>query len=299
MNNEFGIIKINYDIFYKLLKEKENDDKDLPQPLINKANDLQNNYNCFASNYDARSLWEKKKYIASKIRNKDYKTIRAKPIILSTDFSDEFKCKKELTGYLNKLSDVNKHIIYAKIKNFIDTINKSYIHSLFDIIWTFIKKSSNNIYIDVLYLFNKDDKDNNLKTNWDKYMSNKEWIPPTYILETDILLKDENYDTFCDYIKWRKSSISVIRTWCNILIKEDKINNIDILLNNIMEIVIEYIENKSIKKHVLDIALDQIYTILDIHDNIEVIDKIKNWDISIFENSSRFKIYNILEKYDN
>ena len=36
---------------------------------------------------------------------------------------------------------------------------------------------------------------------------------------------------------------------------------------------------------------------VDIYENKEIIDNIKKWDLNVFEKSSKFKIYNILEKY--
>ena len=153
LNNELDTIKINIQVFISLLNQIENDVDNIPHELIKKSSDLQKTYNCFASNYDARSLWEKKKFIASKIRNKEVKPSKPKLHIISSDFSDETRCKKEFTGYLNKLTDVNKTTIYSKIKIFISNLDKSFYIYLSDIIWNFIKISSNNIYIDVLYLF--------------------------------------------------------------------------------------------------------------------------------------------------
>lgn len=299
MDDEFGIIKIKIDIFINLLKEKENNDTELPSFLINKSKDLQNNYNCFASNYDARSLWEKKRFIAAKIRNKDAKNVKAKPFFTNNDFTDDSKIKKEFTGYLNKLSDVNKQVIYTKIKNFINNIDKSKYCLLFEIIWLFIKKSSNNIYVDVLYLFDEDVINDVIKLSWDNFLKDREWIPPNFISNNDILFKDENYDEFCEYIKWKKSIISIIRAWCYIFKKENKEHNINYLLNTILDIVKDHVSKKEIlKKHILDIALDQITTILSLYFNEDVIKTIRELNIDIFEKSSKFKIYNILEKYN-
>lgn len=299
MENDFGIIKVEYGIFIKMLRERENKETELPQTLINKSNELQNTYNCFASNYDARSLWEKKKYIATKIRNKEFKNLKAKPVtVITGDFSDETKYKKEFTGYLNKLTDINKQNIYSKISLFISKIKEDIIPSLFDIIWDFIKKSSNNIYIDIIYLFDANVVQVNLDNMWNKFLNNKEWKLNETISNKEILLNNNNnYDEFCEYVKWKKSNISIIRTWCHIFKKEKKLENIDIILYNLVELIKEYINNKNMYKHVIDIALDQIYTILDVYYNVEIINIIKSWDVEIFEKSSKFKIFNILEKY--
>ncbi len=64
MDNNFdlGIIKIPLSVF----KEVYENHKDFNnEGLVKKARDLINNYNCFVSNYDAKSLWEKKKIMAA------------------------------------------------------------------------------------------------------------------------------------------------------------------------------------------------------------------------------------------
>ena len=298
-NNELDTIKININSFLFLLNKIENDVDNIPIELINKSSELQKTYNCFASNYDARSLWEKKKFIASKIRNKEIKSVKPKLHIISTDFSDETKCKKEFIGYLNKLTDVNKDIIYNKIKIFISTIDKKLYILLSEIVWNFIKVSSNNIYIDVLYIFDNKYLNENITYMWEKYISNKEWLPNDYILNNNVLAtNDDKYDEYCDYVKWKKSSISISRAWCYIMQKQNLSQNLDILLDNLIDKLKDYTSDKTSKvyKHVVDIILDQINTILDIYKCKRIIQIIKNIDITNFENSSKFKIYNILEK---
>mgnify|MGYP003349875988 CR=1 FL=1 len=46
--------------------------------LQKKANDLINNFNCFISNYDAKSLWEKKKVIAAQKKNNKFKQLETR-----------------------------------------------------------------------------------------------------------------------------------------------------------------------------------------------------------------------------
>ena len=65
-NNELDFIKIPLAIF-KNLYETNIDINN--ENLQKKANDLINNFNCFISNYDAKSLWEKKKVIAAQKKN--------------------------------------------------------------------------------------------------------------------------------------------------------------------------------------------------------------------------------------
>lgn len=156
-NEDIGLVKINYDVFRNCLNTYNNSNIQISENIVNKANELIANYTCFISNYDARSLWEKKKIIA---QNKT-KT-KTRPHIIYIDFSDDAKCKKEFISYLNKLTDVNKEIIYGKISHFITQISDEIKNILFDILINFIKTSNNKIYIEILYLFDDTYIENNI-----------------------------------------------------------------------------------------------------------------------------------------
>lgn len=281
---DLDFIKINPNIFKNIYKNYNHDDT--PIHLINKAKELVEKYNCFVSNYDAASLWQKKQLIASK---KNIKT-RLRPHLISFDFTDEAKCKKEFTSYLNKLTDINKEIIYKKIHTFLTEIDKEELNKiLFDILWNFIKKSFNIIYIDIVYLF----KNEYVEIYWNSYINNKEWLPPKDMIDNELLFKDDNYDEFCNYIKWKKSNISLCRTWIVLFKKEKNIDKINELNLNILNSIDEFKKNK----HIMDLLLDQIIIYLDIIPNILIINKILEWNPSSFENSTKFKIMSISEKY--
>ena len=187
MDNDLGFIKIPLEKFRDLYENMDN--IELNDNLMKKMNDLYNNYSCFSSNYDAKSLWEKKKIMAQK---KHYKNGngsgsgiigRNKPRVILIDFSDEMKCKKEFISYLNKLTDLNKEIIYDKIRCLIRIIDKSIINNLFDVLINFIKNSSNHIYIDVLYLFDNDFIEFNINKYFDNFIKTREWIPKEILIE--------------------------------------------------------------------------------------------------------------------
>ena len=77
------------------------------------------------------------KYSHTSNNNHNYN--RNKPKVILIDCCDEMKCKKEFTSYLNKLTDINKEIIYGKITNFIKELKEDVLNSLFDVIINFIK----------------------------------------------------------------------------------------------------------------------------------------------------------------
>ena len=289
-SEDIGLVKINYTTFKNCLNNFNN--TIISDNIVNKANELVNNYNCFVSNYDARSLWEKKKIIAS---NKN-KIPKARPHIIYIDFSDDAKCKKEFISYLNKLTDVNKDIIYNKISSFISQVNNDILNSLFDVLINFIKSSNNNIYIEVLYLFEKDYIETNITNYYNNYLKEKEWLPSLISSNYKSIFDDENYDVYCEYVKLKKSTISMIKALCIILKKINKINIIEEIIENIFIDLNKFIITSDYK-HVNELLLDELSIIIDFLPKQIYINKIINIDITNLDISTKFKITNIIEKY--
>ncbi len=300
-NNDLGFIKISLYKFQEIYMNEEKKES-LNDNLEKKANELINSYNCFVSNYDAKSLWEKKKLIAQKKNIRPYNNnSRQRPRVILIDFNDESKCKKEFTSYLNKLTDVNKEVIYVKIKKFILELEEPVLNSLFDVIINFIKMSSNNIYIDVLYLFN----DNFIKINISNYcksfINNKEWLSDELKIENKILFHNSNYDKYCNYIKIKKNSISIIKALVVILNKENNKDNdfIIILLDNIYKDIQFYLQEEQLNnyKHILELLLDELLLLIDYLPDMSIINDLKNRiEYNHLDYSTKFKIIKILEK---
>ena len=291
-NNDLGLIKFNLS-FFKELYEK---DLELNDILLKKANELMTNYNCFISNYDAKSLWEKKKLIAMRKTKISYNQNRTKPRVILIDFSDDMKCKKEFTSYLNKLTDVNKDTIYSKISSFINDIKDIKIKNmLFDVLINFIKASSNNIYIDVLFLFDNEFIEDNIRIFLENYINKKEWIAEEIKIENKILYDNENYEKYCLYVKLKKNSLSILKA---LLIILNRLKNYEIIKKISREIIIdlnEYLKT-TIYKHIIELLLDELLLIFDFYKDEEIIDNLKKIDLNIFEYSTKFKIIKIIEK---
>jgi hypothetical protein len=291
-NNDLGLIKHNLSIF----KELYNKDLELNDILLKKANELITNYNCFISNYDAKSLWEKKKMIAMRKTKIAYNTNRTKPRVILIDFSDDMKCKKEFTSFLNKLTDVNKYIIYSKIKLFIGDINDMKIKNmLFDVLINFIKASSNNIYIDVLFLFDNEYIEDNIKKYLEKFINKKEWIAEEIKIENKILYDNENYDKYCIYVKLKKNSLSILKALLIILNRLKKKEIIKTISKEIIIDLNEYLKTKNYK-HIIELLLDELILIFDFYKDNEIIDNLKKLDLNNYEYSTQFKIIKIIER---
>ena len=291
-NNDLGLIKFNLSFF----KELYNNDVELNDILLKKANELMTNYNCFMSNYDAKSLWEKKKVIAMRKTKITYNPNRTKPRVILIDFSDDMKCKKEFTSYLNKLTDVNKDIIYSKISSFIRDINDIKIKNmLFDVLINFIKASSNNIYIDVLFLFDNDFIDENIRKYLEKFINNKEWIADEIKIENKVLYDNDNYDKYCLYVKLKKNSLSIIKALLIILNRLKNQEMIKNISNEIIKDLDEYLKTKDYK-HIIELLLDELILIFDFYKDNKIINNLKKLDLNNFDYSTKFKIIKIIER---
>jgi hypothetical protein len=268
---------------------------EVPDSIIKKAEALRKSCSCFNSFYDPKMIWEKKLNNRKEkntqiLSNSGSVNNKNRVHIIIPDFSDISNTKRALIGYLNKLTIKNKDIISEKIKNIIDN-NKT--EEIFLIIWSYIKgtENDNNIYIKLLEYFDTVFLKNIINKLWDNYINNREWIPPKYIFDNNLLLLNNEYELYCDYIKWKKGIHNM-----NIIWIKYKTNEISMLLNNIYEYMInECIGISNIHKYIIDIFMEQILKILNNYKDNSIVEKIKQLNIKNFDNSTKFLIYNIIE----
>jgi len=281
------VIKIHLSIFLN----RYNNNINIPENIINKAEHLRKTCNCFNSLYDPKMIWEKKLFYRKEKSglNSLNTNNKGKVHIIIPDFSDISTTKRTLVGYLNKLTVKNKDVIYEKIK---EIINNNMNEEVFLIIWSYIKVSTNdnNIYIRLLDYFDTEFLNIIIDKLWKIYINNREWEPPKYIYENNLLLQNNEYELYCDYIKWKKGIHNINIIW--IKYKKDEIS---LLLNNIFDYMIECINNPNIHKYIVDIFMEQILKILNNHKDVSIINKIKLLDIKKFDSSTKFLIYNIIE----
>jgi hypothetical protein len=107
--------------------------------------------------------------------------------IIIPDFSDNSNTKRSLIGQLNKLTIKNKDVICEKIKNIIADNNTE---EIFLIILSYIRvyDGDNNLYIGLLEYFDSAFLKDMIDKRWNSYLQDKEWVPPKYIFENNLLL---------------------------------------------------------------------------------------------------------------
>lgn len=290
------IIQIETKIFLEKYQKLDNTSR--IEFLLEKKKELQDNYKCFQVNFETyyHHNNDKKHYINHRERE-SYKTTKNnnRLHIISADFTETSKTKKLFVGYLNKLTNQNKEVLYPKIQDLIDGIKESELKSsLYKIIWEFIYRSNDNIYIDILKLYDND----MLYNRWEEYINKKEWIPSNEILENDILAANEDlYDIYCSYVKWKKGVTNVNKTWCKLLYNHNSLEKLDVLLEDLYEMFDKYYnDQKKEQKHIIDFTLEQMHIILQARENSKIIENIKTIDMNRLELSSKFLVLNILEK---
>jgi len=259
---------------------------DIPQNVLDKAIEIKNTYSCFNSYYDPKMIWAKKIYNNKEKYNKP--KIKSRFHIIIPDFTKKSELKRCLIGNLNKLSVKNKDSIYEKIKEIIG-LNDN-IDDVFMIIWNYIKTCDNDIYANLLSLFDKEYLKIMIDKLWNNYINDKEWNPPRYIYENNLLILNDEYDLYCEYTKWKRGINNINKIWIKY-----KSEELIILLDNIADYIISIKDNNEIYKYILDILLEQLCKILSIVKYNSIIDKIKTINIKNLDNSTKFFIYNIIE----
>jgi len=293
MNNDDDIIKIDLDYFQKKLKDYNYNDINIDN-LNKKKKELIQNYSCFNEKYDSKFLWEKKKmkkniynksnwniYCSNDNHNDKQKINNEKKLYtFTTNKFNTNKDKKLFISFLNKISNTNKDVIIDDIKKIID--NYENIEELLEIIYTFIGKNDDKIYIEILKnIINKDRYKFYDSLNKIKYIVSEKYT------RINILL-DKNYDDFCDFKKEKTKCLNLFKSVVDIIeYTNDETINIIIekTSNNILFIINNLEESKS---YIINYYLE-LLLILKKNIDIEAI----NIDISKYDKSTKF----ILDKF--
>ena len=170
--------------------------------------------------------------------------------------------QREFIGLLNKITHDNEDKIITKLK---DIITYENIGIYIPIIWDMMLRCPQfqNIYIHVIDLIRKENNVINIQECddiWEDYKLHNKWIP-----DTSILSDSNDYDEFCDYVKWKKRSVAAINGF--MLLSKNNIvdyNIIQELTPYIIDITYSYINEKElgIPVQLISALLEQIIVLL-------------------------------------
>jgi hypothetical protein len=274
------IIKIQTDVFKKYYKK---DKHNIPESLLMKKQEIYEN-NCFHMNYE--SYQERKSNTHYNHTNKPTKTLN-RLYIITSDFTEDANIKKQFMSYLNKLTPSNKNIIYPKFKELLDSNSNN--DKSYDIIWEFIKKSPENIYLDLLKFYDSDITVEYVQS----YVQNKVWMPPEPFFNNNLLdSSEEVYDMYCDYVKWRKYTSNTIRAIVTICTDNGLVEK---LLQCLYEFFCENFSNHI--KHLVDFSLEQINFIIKNQScsiSASIKQFLKSIDLNKTDSSTKFLIIDII-----
>lgn len=142
--------------------------------------------------------------------NKGNRTEKVK--IGCRDLSRENFGRKDFMALMNKMTAANKDTILQSIRNaYRDDCQSIYT----EILWTMMQKSPefHELHWSVITAIRDvTDHKEGWQESWKEiaraFIAEEKWIPP------DSMLQSEDYDEFCDFVKWRKSTIAAIRSLC-------------------------------------------------------------------------------------
>jgi len=219
----------------------------------------------------------------------------------SREISKEDRMKREFLAFINRLSEGNRKNIITYFENnlqveFIDTyvrllweamlrsedFQELYIEC-FQSIYTLLCKNTDNVFIE------------KITTLWSTYVSDEKWLP------SDALINEKDYDDFCDFVKWKKTSITYIHGFSKCVTKDWlRVTTYDNLSDKLIISIEKFLGESPEGCKVTDALLDQLlilveYTKTSQDEPINAYIKTLHTNAVDYRPSTRFKIYDLKE----
>lgn len=149
-----------------------------------------------------------------------------RPRIGTRELSREDMSRKDFVANMNKLSRQNYDSILRHIRT---TYNSNFLPNYMDIVWQLMMTQADyqDLHVQViehLLLLTPNEKKDMVQEYWNnkftKFFDEKQWIPGD---ELEALLfsteggNSEEYDEFCDYIKWKKRIGATFQAWIHLM----------------------------------------------------------------------------------
>jgi hypothetical protein len=170
--------------------------------LLTKAEWLYNTFQCFQETDDGRRQHQHRQKTP---KHENTAHIKPRTRIGQCELSKEHFVHKDILGLMNKLSKTNKEHIIHKLKA---SYKPDFATMYVDVIWDLMLRAPDyqDIYTDVLLNISCEACIvEAIEHKWNNFFNSNDWIP-----NEDVLSHTDEYDDFCIYMKWKKSTLAAI-----------------------------------------------------------------------------------------
>lgn len=226
------------------------------------------------------------------------------------DLSRENFGRKDFMALMNKMTLANKDTILQSIRNaYRDDCQSIYT----EITWSMMQKSPefHELHLSVLNTIrNITTRSSDWQNAWcdigRMFLADKKWIP------SDTILDSEDYDEFCEFVKWRKYTVASIKALC--MLEDHQWLDMPFRTSvsmSIMQSVEDTLQKTSpnatnIGDKLTDALIEQLHTIVSLSHHYEGIHRsISDWFDNRVANllpqlrpATRFKMYDLHELLD-
>lgn len=251
--------------------------------LRKKAEWLRNTFECFKT--DAIPQWKRKGSIPKPLPVQRQK-------IGNKELSCEAIARKDVMSLMNKLTATNKDHIFAQLKS---SLRENYADIYVKCIWDFMLlcPEHQNTYSDILLQLScYIDVHTTIQYIWDQYIQNTSWVP----LTSNDIHNIDNYDIFCDHVKWKKQAIAKVKAFmifCKRLLLPNSCQNV--LAQHLFDTCKTLLQEDNYK--VAEMIIEQITALIQSYNatNDGVQNTVTGWKnvATNFPPSLRFKIYDL------
>ena len=265
-----------------------------PSPaLVEKAVQLRTSFGCFQE--DVPRKWASKN--PSHRNQVEYsKPQRIEKVkIGNRDLSRENIARKDFLALMNKLSDNNRSSILQTLKH---VFREDCIDVYLQVTWDQMQRCADyhDLHVSVLKTIHGLITSPQLwREKWDAlwngFVEKQAWKPSTE------LLQEEDYDEFCDFVKWKKRALSSLHAWKK-LERHGWVQNVN---ETLMPSICELCDEELFTTHgskLTDILLDEMIVLIsDGNHSPHVHRFLRKWDANCesLRPSTKFKLFDVRE----
>lgn len=147
-------------------------------------------------------------------QTKVYEAPRVRPEkikIGNRDLSRESIARKDFLALMNKLTTDNKTQIQQTLKH---VFREDCLETYLQVMWDQMRRAPefHGLHLDILHTIRALVTTPELWAQkwmllWEEFVATKKWVPSPEILQ------EEDYDEFCDFVKWRKHTLASLQAW--------------------------------------------------------------------------------------